>query len=109
MQDLPARGYRFRDLIDLRIVSSRSDLHRKQREHDFPLPAKYGNRQAVFSAAEVHRWVDERLAARVTPNPPAAAKPRLSAGTAKPKKPKLALPAKGPRGRPRKAENRATT
>ena len=64
MHDSPARGYRFRDLVDLRIVSSRSDLHRKQKEQGFPRPAKFGLKQAVFSAAEVHRWVNERLAAR---------------------------------------------
>jgi len=89
MQDSPARGYRYRDLIDLRIVSSRSDLHRKQREHGFPQPAKFGVKQAVFSAQEVHRWVNERMAARVTP----------SSGTVQPKKPQPVQPVKKLRGR----------
>ena len=64
MLDLPGRGYCFRDFLDLRIVSNRTDLHRKQNEHGFPRPAKFGRKQAVFSAAEVHRGVNERLAAR---------------------------------------------
>ena len=105
MHDSPARGYRYRDLLDLRIVSSRSDLHRKQKELGFPRLAKFGLKQAVFSAAEIHEWVDERLAARTAPGSPAVARPLSSAGTAKPKKPKPA--AKRPH--PRKAENRATT
>ena len=101
MQDSPARGYRFRDLIDLRIVSSRSDLHRKQKEAGFPRPAKFGDKQAWFPAPEVHRWVNERIAARdraVTKSQPENKVGALLG--LQPKKPKPVQPVK--RGRQRK-------
>jgi predicted DNA-binding transcriptional regulator AlpA len=66
MNDLVA-GYRFRDLKDRRIVSSRSDLYRKQRTLGFPLPVKTGTRAAWFPASEVHDWLRERAALRDKP------------------------------------------
>ena len=60
--------YRFDDLVDRRIVSSRSDLSDKQRKLGFPLPVKPGPKQALFLKTEVHRWaqrlVDSRREAR---------------------------------------------
>ena len=82
--------YRFDDLVDRRIVSSRSDLSDKQRKLGFPLPVKPGPKQALFLKTEVHRWaqrlVEKRdtelrarsatpdIAARLIGNPPAAEK-----------------------------------
>jgi predicted DNA-binding transcriptional regulator AlpA len=57
-------GYRFSDLLERRIVSSRSDLHRKQTAHGFPLPIKIGDRAAWFPAAEVNAWLSKRTALR---------------------------------------------
>lgn len=65
--DLALGGYRYQDLLGLRIVSSRSDLNRKQREHGFPLPYKGGNSQAIFLKVEVHAWIRSRLALRNAP------------------------------------------
>ena len=82
--------YRFDDLVDRRIVSSRSDLSDKQRKLGFPLPVKPGPKQALFLKTEVHRWaqrlVEKRdeeqrarlavldTAARLSGNSPAAEK-----------------------------------
>jgi predicted DNA-binding transcriptional regulator AlpA len=66
MSDLIA-GYRFADLKARRIVSSRSDLHRKQREHGFPLPIKISDRAAWWPASEVHAWLRSRAALRGSP------------------------------------------
>ena len=41
--DFREGGYRFDDLKRARIVSSRSDLHDKQRKHGFPKPVKLGD------------------------------------------------------------------
>jgi hypothetical protein len=51
-------GYRFKDLKRANIVSSRTDLNRKQREHGFPKPIKLGDRQAWFPKSEVHCLVE---------------------------------------------------
>jgi predicted DNA-binding transcriptional regulator AlpA len=61
-------GYRFADLLERRIVSSRSDLHRKQRVLGFPLPVKTGERAAWFAASEVHEWLRSRAALRDATN-----------------------------------------
>jgi hypothetical protein len=63
MTDLVA-GYRFKDLKDRRIISSRSDLHRKQRQHGFPQPVKLSSRSAWWPAPEVHEWLKSRAALR---------------------------------------------
>jgi len=62
-------GYRFDDLRRARIVSSRSDLHDKQRKHGFPKPVKLGDgirSGALFLKPEVHRWLKQRAALRDT-------------------------------------------
>jgi predicted DNA-binding transcriptional regulator AlpA len=62
-----AGGYRYKDLLDARIVSNRTDLSRKQREHGFPLPIKTGVKQAWFVKSEVHAWLRKRAALRDKP------------------------------------------
>jgi predicted DNA-binding transcriptional regulator AlpA len=57
-------GYRFKDLQASGIVSSRSDLHRKQRALGFPRPIKTGERSAWWPASEVHAWLRSRAALR---------------------------------------------
>lgn len=57
-------GYRFKDLQAAGIVSNRTDLNRKQREHDFPRPIKIGDRAAWFPKSEVHAWLRKRAALR---------------------------------------------
>ena len=64
--DFAAGGYRFEDLKEARIVSSRSDLHYKQRDHGFPMPIKTGDRSAWFPKSEVHAWLKQRAARRDT-------------------------------------------
>jgi predicted DNA-binding transcriptional regulator AlpA len=59
-------GYRFEDLKSARIVSNRTDLSRKQREHGFPKPIKLGESQAWFPKSEVHAWLQRRAALRNT-------------------------------------------
>jgi predicted DNA-binding transcriptional regulator AlpA len=66
LNDLVA-GYRFADLKARRIVSSRSDLHRKQRSLGFPMPIKTGERAAWWPASEVHAWLRSRAALRDKP------------------------------------------
>ena len=61
---LEAGVYSFRDLQSLGILKDRTDLHRKQRKYNFPLPVKLGERQAGFLRAEVHGWLRDRAAAR---------------------------------------------
>ena len=60
--DLEHGFYSFADLRAGRIVSDRSDLHRKQRRYNFPLPVKLGLRQARFPKRAVQRWLRERAA-----------------------------------------------
>jgi predicted DNA-binding transcriptional regulator AlpA len=62
--EFSAGGYRYKDLEDARIISSRSDLNRKQREHGFPKPIKLGDSQAWFPKSEVHEWLRRRRALR---------------------------------------------
>lgn len=59
-----AGGYRFQDLRDARIVSSRSDLLDKQRNFGFPRPIKTGERTAWYPKSEVHAWLTTRAALR---------------------------------------------
>lgn len=62
--DFSGGGYRFKDLQAARIVSNRTDLNRKQREHGFPKPIKLGDSQAWFPKSEVHAWLKKRAALR---------------------------------------------
>jgi len=52
----------YNDLKAARIVVDRSDLHRKQRKYGFPMPVKFGVRQARFPKRAVQRWLEERRA-----------------------------------------------
>ncbi len=53
-----AEGFlRYGDLQKLKIVSSRSDLHDKQRNLGFPLPIKTGPKVALFLRSEVIEWL----------------------------------------------------
>ena len=63
-EELAEGGYRFGDLLRLRIVSGRTDLARKQEKHGFPKPVKTGIRQNWFPKTEVHTWLRERMALR---------------------------------------------
>ena len=54
--DVAGGFYRFKDLVERRIVSSRSDLFDKQKYQNFPRPLKPGPKQALFLRAEVHEW-----------------------------------------------------
>jgi|KBSSwiStaDraftv2_1062776.scaffolds.fasta_scaffold2694743_2 predicted DNA-binding transcriptional regulator AlpA len=66
-EEIALGGYRYEDLLALRIVTNRTDLDRKQTELKFPLPVKTGKSQAWFPKAEVHKWLRERAALRATP------------------------------------------
>jgi predicted DNA-binding transcriptional regulator AlpA len=60
-------GYRFKDLQQARIVSTRSDLHEKQKMLGFPRPIKLGSGTtagAWFPKSEVHAWLRKRAALR---------------------------------------------
>jgi predicted DNA-binding transcriptional regulator AlpA len=57
-------GLRFSDLVNKRIISSRSDLNRKQRELGFPLPVKTGARTAWWFESEVLAWLRWRASLR---------------------------------------------
>jgi predicted DNA-binding transcriptional regulator AlpA len=85
--DALASGYRFRDLVRSRIVSSRSDLFLKQKDFGFPKPVKLSARAAWWPAEEIHDWLKTRTALRDNPNNPnddraAPAKPRKSKSVA---------------------------
>jgi len=62
--DVEGGFYRYGDLFDRRIVSSRSDLSDKQRKLGFPLPVKPGPKQALFLKTEVHRWAQRLVEKR---------------------------------------------
>jgi predicted DNA-binding transcriptional regulator AlpA len=68
--DFSAGGYRYEDLKRERIVSSRSDLHDKQKRYGFPKPIKTGLSSAWFPKSEVHAWLAERAALRDRPANP---------------------------------------
>ena len=88
-------GYRFKDLKEARIVSSRGDLSRKQRLHGFPLPVKTGDRSAWWGSDVIDAWLQTRAALRT------------AAAEAKP--PKLSPDSETARRRPRKAAETAAT
>jgi hypothetical protein len=62
-----AAGYRFKDLKQARIISSRGDLFAKQRDYNFPKPVKLSVRAAWWPAEEVHAWLKARMALRDSP------------------------------------------
>jgi predicted DNA-binding transcriptional regulator AlpA len=65
MNDLSRRaGYRFDDLREARIVSSRSDLHDKQKNHGFPKPIKLSVHSAWWPSEEINAWLQARAALR---------------------------------------------
>jgi predicted DNA-binding transcriptional regulator AlpA len=70
--ELAQGGYRYEDLVALRVVSNRTDLHRKQNDLGFPKPVKTGARQAWFPRAEVNVWLRQRAALRESPDQVAA-------------------------------------
>jgi predicted DNA-binding transcriptional regulator AlpA len=55
--------YSYSDLESLGLIRNRADLSRKQRKYAFPKSVKLGSRQAGFLRAEVHQWVQGRVAA----------------------------------------------
>ena len=68
--DFSEGGYRYKDLVQARIVSSRSDLHDKQKLLGFPKPIKIGSGAtggAWFPKSEVHAWLRQRAALRDKP------------------------------------------
>ena len=62
--DIEEGFYRYPDLKAKKYVSSRSDLHDKQKKLGFPLPAKPSPKVALFLKAEVHAWWLDILAKR---------------------------------------------
>ena len=77
---------RFRELKERGIVNNRPSLKNLQEQRGFPLGKLTGANSRTWTEDEVDEWVDSQ-----------------------PEAPKPVLPAKRPRGRPRKTENRATT
>jgi predicted DNA-binding transcriptional regulator AlpA len=78
--------YRYEDLVELRIVTNRTDLNRKQNELKFPKPIKTGKSQAAFFKVEVHRWLRWRLELRdATPELPQPLTTLIKKQRAKPK------------------------
>ena len=66
-EEIALGGYRFEDLLEMRIVTNRTDLERKQTELNFPKPIKTGKSQAWFPKAEVYAWLRMRAALRDVP------------------------------------------
>lgn len=66
-EQLELGGFRFEDLKEKRIVSSRTDLLRKQTDLGFPRAVKTGANQAIFLKVEVYAWMRERIAQRDAP------------------------------------------
>ena len=54
--DIEEGFYRYPDLKAKKYISSRSDLHDKQKNLGFPLPAKPSPKVALFLKTEVHAW-----------------------------------------------------
>ena len=71
-EEIALGGYRYEDLLALRIVTNRTDLDRKQAELNFPKPIKTGKSQAWFPKAEVNAWLRMRAALRDAPEAKAA-------------------------------------
>lgn len=47
-----------------RVGLSRSEIYRRIAAGDFPQPVKLGERASAWNAAEVDRWIADRIAAR---------------------------------------------
>ena len=62
--DIEEGFYRYLDLKAKKYISSRSDLHDKQKNLGFPLPAKPSPKVALFLKTEVHAWWMNILARR---------------------------------------------
>jgi hypothetical protein len=56
VDDIEEGFYRYPDLKAKKYVSSRSDLHDKQKKLGFPLPAKPSPKVALSLKTEVHAW-----------------------------------------------------
>ena len=50
--------------VKARTGLSRSELYRRIAAEDFPRPVKLGTRASAWNAAEVDRWIADRIAAR---------------------------------------------
>lgn len=104
-EEIALGGYRYEDLLAMRIVTNRTDLDRKQSELGFPKPIKTGKSQAWFPKAEVHDWLRERAALRDAPvevRPKRGpGRPRAALREVPVESTDKALPKRG-RGRPRK-------
>lgn len=50
--------------VKARTGLSRSEIYRRIAAGDFPQPVKIGQRSTAFNAAEVDRWIADRIAAR---------------------------------------------
>jgi hypothetical protein len=79
--DFNAGGYRFKDLLRERIVSSRGNLNYLQRELGFPRPIKTGLSAAWYPKSEVHAWLAQRAALRDRPANPKSEKQPASRGS----------------------------
>lgn len=56
----PYKFWSYDDLVERGLVTSRTDLFRKQRDHGFPRPIKLTNRTARWRVIDVMDWVDGR-------------------------------------------------
>ncbi len=58
------RYYRYRDLVDRRIVNNRQTLSNWIKRRRFPKPVKLGPNTAAWLAEEVEAWLRQRAAER---------------------------------------------
>jgi hypothetical protein len=63
-EDIAEGFLRYDDLEERKIVSSRSDLHDKQKNLGFPLPIKPSRKVALFLKSEVTEWLMGLVAKR---------------------------------------------
>ena len=97
----PKQFYRFHDLVDARIVCSRSDLFNKQQRLGFPRPIHLADGRlpaALFDAEAVDTWIEQRLARSAQ---------RSIEASQSPERPIKKSPGR-PRKHPRPDENAAT-
>lgn len=63
--------FNFNDLVEMRIVTNRVDLHEKQQRFGFPKPVKLGGRgrsgTALFPRDAVKAWIAKRRAEQDAP------------------------------------------
>ena len=60
--------YRFRDLVDRRIVNNRQTLSNWIKRRRFPIPVKLGPNTAAWPVEEVETWLLQRAAERDEPD-----------------------------------------